>query len=224
MFEVQDHEGRGGDPADGPGAETDVTQGFEGRLEQGVAAFSDRADGVVGSVELLLDGGAGPVFRFLERDGDGGLFAFVAQVAEHAQIVVGPRAQQGQDVVATQGGKGQRAVPEVVTARLPNSYPRQTGRLYADREGGVVLTLLQASDDRGAEPIMLAAQIIRMQLMITLVSSTPRKVRQSTRRRTFAERSCRWPTRTSPSTSLNAARQQGRALSGKPARPQLGQT
>jgi hypothetical protein len=41
-----------------------------------------RAYRVVGSVELLLDGGAGPVGRFLERDGDGGLLGFAAQVTE----------------------------------------------------------------------------------------------------------------------------------------------
>lgn len=54
MFDVQDHEGCCGDPADAPGAEADVTQGFEGGFEQRVAAFADGADGVVVSVELLL--------------------------------------------------------------------------------------------------------------------------------------------------------------------------
>lgn len=32
------------------------------------------------------------------------MFAFVAQVAEYAQMVLGPDAQQGQDVVVSQGG------------------------------------------------------------------------------------------------------------------------
>jgi hypothetical protein len=54
VVDVQDHEGRGGDPADGPGAQADVAKGFEGGLEQRVASFTDCADRVVGSVELLL--------------------------------------------------------------------------------------------------------------------------------------------------------------------------
>jgi hypothetical protein len=53
--------GCGGDP----GAETDVAESFERGFEQGVLAFADGADCVMGSVELLLDGGAGPVLGFL---------------------------------------------------------------------------------------------------------------------------------------------------------------
>ena len=59
-----------------------------------VPASADRADRVVGPVELLLDAAAGPVGRFLERDGDRGLLAFIAQVAEHAQVIVGPTTEQ----------------------------------------------------------------------------------------------------------------------------------
>jgi hypothetical protein len=70
-----------------------------------VPAFADGADGVVGAVELLLDIGAGTVLRLLERDGDRAGFALVAQVAEHAQVVVGPGGQQRQDLaVFPQGG------------------------------------------------------------------------------------------------------------------------
>ena len=59
MFDMQDHEGCRGDPADGPGAKADVAQGRG--LEQGVPTFADGADRVVGSVELLLDQGASAV-------------------------------------------------------------------------------------------------------------------------------------------------------------------
>lgn len=58
----------------------------------------------MGSVELLFDGSAGPVGRLLECDGDRGLLAFVAQIAEDAQIIVGSGGEQGQDVVAAHGG------------------------------------------------------------------------------------------------------------------------
>ena len=44
VLDVQDHEGRGGDPADAPGAGADVTQGSERGLEQGVSALTDGAD------------------------------------------------------------------------------------------------------------------------------------------------------------------------------------
>jgi hypothetical protein len=53
----------------------------------------------VGSVELLFDRSAGPVGRLLECDGDRGLLAFVAQIAEDAQIIVG----SGGGVVFTTG-------------------------------------------------------------------------------------------------------------------------
>ena len=105
MFDVQDHEGCCGDPADAPGAEADVAQRLESRLEQRIAALTDGADRVVGSVELQLHVGADSVRRFLERDGDRSGLAFVAQIAEHPQMVVGPGGRQGEDLaVFAQGG------------------------------------------------------------------------------------------------------------------------
>jgi hypothetical protein len=65
VLDVLDDQGCCGDPADCPRADADVVQGFEGGLEQGIPAFADRPDGVVGSVELLLDERAGGPAGFL---------------------------------------------------------------------------------------------------------------------------------------------------------------
>ena len=84
VVEVQEHQGCGDDCSDAPGVEADVAEGSEGHLEQGVGAFADGADAVVGLVELLLLGGEVGFLGFLERDGDGVGLALVAQVAERA--------------------------------------------------------------------------------------------------------------------------------------------
>jgi hypothetical protein len=75
-----------------------------GGLEQGVPAFADGADRVVGLVELALHVGARPIFRFLVCDGDRVGFPFVAEIAGDPQVIVGPRGWQRQDAVLAQGG------------------------------------------------------------------------------------------------------------------------
>jgi hypothetical protein len=51
---VQQHQGGGGDRADSPGTEANSAQGLEGGLEQGVAAFGERAGGGVQDVDRAL--------------------------------------------------------------------------------------------------------------------------------------------------------------------------
>jgi hypothetical protein len=79
MFMVEQDEGGGGDRADAPGAEADPAQGLEAGLEQRVAALGQRSGGRMQGVDGALIGGQGPVDGSLDRDGQGGLFALVAQ-------------------------------------------------------------------------------------------------------------------------------------------------
>jgi hypothetical protein len=61
---MEQHEGGGGDRADAPRAEGDSAQRFEGRLEQGVAAFGRSAGGRVQQVDVRWSSvrGASEVF------------------------------------------------------------------------------------------------------------------------------------------------------------------
>jgi hypothetical protein len=104
MLDVQDDQRCGDDVTDAPGAQADVAQGFESGLEQAVAAFPDRAQPVVGAVELLLDVGELPVLRGLERHGDGVGFTFVTQVGQGAYVVVDPGESVEQVGVGAQAG------------------------------------------------------------------------------------------------------------------------
>jgi len=55
VLDVEDDEGSSDDLPDPPRVEADVSQRFEGRLEQRVSALADRAQAVVRLVELLMD-------------------------------------------------------------------------------------------------------------------------------------------------------------------------
>src|SRR5437763_13724697 len=106
MLLVEQDEGGGSDRADPPGAQADPTQRLEGGLEQRVAAFGQRSGGRMQSVDRALVLGQGPVGGSLDRGGDGGPFALVAQVAEGGMLPVGPLGQQRQrlGVGAQRGG------------------------------------------------------------------------------------------------------------------------
>jgi len=54
MLDVEDDQGCGDDVPDLPRAQADVAQGLEPRLEQAIAAFTDRTEPVVGTIERLL--------------------------------------------------------------------------------------------------------------------------------------------------------------------------
>jgi len=75
--EVEDDEGRGDDVTEAPGVQADVAQGLEHGVGQAIAAFTDRAEPVVGAVERLFQVGELAVGGFLERDDDGAGFGFV---------------------------------------------------------------------------------------------------------------------------------------------------
>jgi hypothetical protein len=62
VVEVEEDERCSDDGTDPPGVQADVAQCFVRHLQQGVAAFADDTDAVVGFVELLLQGVEGAVF------------------------------------------------------------------------------------------------------------------------------------------------------------------
>ena len=97
MLDVEDDQRGGDDLPDPPRVEADVAQCSEAHLEQGVSALADRAQAVVGFVELLLDQEQPAVLRSLERDGDRIGEAVVAQIAEGAQVCTGV-GEGGQDL------------------------------------------------------------------------------------------------------------------------------
>src|SRR3954466_14014918 len=92
---MEQDEGGGGDRSDPPGAEADPAQGLEGGLEQCVTALGQRPGGRMQRVDRALVVGQRPVGGSLDRDGQGGLFALVAQVAERGVLVVGPLGSSG---------------------------------------------------------------------------------------------------------------------------------
>lgn len=57
---------------DPPRVQTDVAEGSERHLQQGVAAFADRQEAIVGLIQLLLHEGKPAIFGFLERHRDRG--------------------------------------------------------------------------------------------------------------------------------------------------------
>jgi hypothetical protein len=85
VVDVKDNQDCRDDVADLPWAEADVAQRSERGLEQAVAAFTDRAEPVVGVVELLWNTAASLVPGFLEGDDDGVGFVFVAEVGQDPQ-------------------------------------------------------------------------------------------------------------------------------------------
>src|SRR5919206_4895913 len=92
MHVVEQDEGGGGDRADAPGAQADPAQRLESGLEQRVAAFGERSGGRVQSVDRALIVAQGSVGGALDRDGEGVLFALVAQVGEGGVVLVGSTA------------------------------------------------------------------------------------------------------------------------------------
>jgi hypothetical protein len=95
---MEEDERGGGDGADAPGAEADPAQGLEGGLEQGVAAFGRSAGGRVQQVDGALVVAESATGRLLDRGGQRGAFAFVAEVGQDGVGLVGPFGQQRQHV------------------------------------------------------------------------------------------------------------------------------
>src|SRR3712207_2105995 len=117
---MEKNEGGGGDRANAPRAEADPAQRLEGGLEQRVAAFGRSPGGRVQSVDRALIVAQGSVGGALDRDGEGVLFALVAQVGQGGVVLVGPLRQQRQRLAvrAQRGGV-------VLTARAVGPGARQ---------------------------------------------------------------------------------------------------
>src|SRR3954466_5251930 len=125
---MEQDEGGGGDRADPPGAETDPAQRLERDLQQRVAALGQCPGGGVQGVDGALIVAQRPAGGLLDRRGEGGLLALVAQVAENGVGLVGPFGQAGSTSAC--------ARRQVVSC----SRPGRTGEVQIGQPSGVVRT------------------------------------------------------------------------------------